>query len=112
MSVPLAASRMTAYHTGNNVCRLAAQGEIELAKSAVNEAFNRANVGAHNIVGGSVGNSVCSFDWFGVGDSAVLTRTIGAKNGHGTAVTLDNVATNCGCTVRLRVGRIRHPADT
>ena len=106
------ATRMTAVHLGNSVCRLAAQGEIELAKSAVNEAFNRANVGAHNVVGGSVGNTVCSFDWFGVGDSAAVTRTIGAQNGLGTAVTFDNFVTNCGCTVRVRVGRVRHPSNT
>ena len=105
-------TRMTAAHLGNSVCRLAAQGEIELAKSAVNEAFNRANVGAHKIVGGSVGNSVCSFDWFGVGDSTETTRTVGAQNGLGTAVTFDNSVENCGCTVRVRVGRIRHPANT
>jgi len=106
------ASRMTALHAGNSVCRLAAQGEIELAKSAVNEAFNRANVGAHNIVGGSVGNTVCAFDWFGVGDSAAVSRIIGAKNGLGTAVTLDDSVTSCGCTVRVRVGRVKHPANT
>ena len=112
MGYVASASRMTAFHSGNNVCRLAAQGEIELAKSAVNEAFNRANVGAHNIVGGSVGNTVCAFDWFGVGDSAAVTRTIGAQNGLGTAVTFDNFVTNCGCTVRVRVGRVRHPSNT
>ena len=102
------ASRMTAFHTGNSVCRLAAQGEIELAKSAVNEAFNRSNVGAHNLVGGSVGNTVCAFDWFGVGDTSPnpATRTIGAQNGLGTAVTLDESVSSCGCTVRVRVGRV------
>ncbi|MBR4617022.1 MAG: hypothetical protein IKO55_15550, partial [Kiritimatiellae bacterium] len=57
------ATRTTAMHLGNSVCRLAAQSEIELAKSAVNDAFNRANSGARRIVGGSVGNSVCAFDW-------------------------------------------------
>ena len=82
------ATRMTAMHLGNSVCRLAAQSEIELAKATVNDAFNRANVGAHNIVGGSVGNSICAFDWFGVGDSSPnpAARSIGAQNGHGTAM--------------------------
>lgn len=107
------ATRTTAMHLGNSVCRLAAQSEIELAKSAVNDAFNRANSGARRIVGGSVGNSVCAFDWFGVGDSSPnpATRSIGAQNGQGTAVTLDDKSTNCNCIVRVRVGRIRHPAD-
>ena len=103
------ATRMTSVHLGNNLCRLAAQSEIELAKTAVNDAFNRSNVGAH-IIG--VGTMVSAFDWFGVGDITTVTRTIGAQNGRGTSVTLDNSVTNCGCTVRVRVGRVRHPANT
>ena len=106
------ATRMTALHAGNNICRLAAQGEIELAKAAVNEAFNNSIARGAHIIGGSLGNSVCSFDWFGVGDNTTVTRTIGAQNGRGTAVTLDESAESCGCTVRVRAGRVRHPANT
>lgn len=106
------ATRMTALHAGNSICRLAAQGEIELAKAAVNEAFNNSIARGAHIIGGSLGNSVCSFDWFGVGDNTTVTRTIGAQNGRGTAVTLDESAESCGCTVRVRAGRIRHPANT
>ena len=105
------ATRLTAVHVGNNACRLAAQGEIELAKSAINDAFNRAIARRGRIVGGSMGSSVCSFDWFGVGDNTTVSRTIGAQNGLGTAVTLSESAENGGCTVRVRVGRVRHPAN-
>ena len=105
------ATRMTAIHLGNSACRLAAQGEIELAKTAVNEAFNNSIARGAHIIGGSVGSTVCAFDWFGVGDSTAVTRTIGAQNGRGTAVTLDESTSSCGCTVRVRVGRVKHPAD-
>ena len=104
------ATRLTAVHVGNNACRLAAQGEIELAKSAINDAFDRAIARSGRVVG--VGSSVSSFDWFGVGDNTTVSRTIGAQNGRGTAVTLSESAENGGCTVRVRVGRVRHPTNT
>ena len=106
------ATRMTAAYVGDSACRLAAQGEIELAKSAINDAFSRTIARGAHIVGGNMGNSVCSFDWFGVGDSTVLTRTIGAQNGLGTAVSLDESTETGGCTVRTRVARVVHPANT
>ena len=105
------ATRMTSVHLGDSACRLAAQGEIELAKTAINDAFNRSIARGAHIVGNSLGGAVCSFDWFGVGDVTAVTRTIGAQNGLGTAVTLDESATTGGCTVRVRVGRVVHPRN-
>ena len=106
------ATRMTSVHLGNSICRLAAQSEIELAKAAINDAFNRSIARGAHVIGGTLGSTVCAFDWFGVGDATTLTRTIGAKNGRGTAVTLDEMATNASCTVRVRIGRVNHPSNT
>ncbi len=106
------ATRMTSVHLGDSACRLAAQGEIELAKAAINDAFNRSVARGAHIIGTGVGGTVCSFDWFGTGDDTTLTRTVGAKNGRGTSVTLDDSVESGGCTVRVRVGRVRHPANT
>ena len=106
------ATRMTSLHLGNSICRLASQSEIELAKAAINDAFNRSIARGAHIIGGTMGSTVCAFDWFGVGDSTTLTRTIGAQNGRGAAVTLDEMATNAFCTVRVRIGRVTHPANT
>ena len=107
------AARLTAYHEGNSVCRLVAQGEIELAKAAIYDAFSHSIArGAHVIGVGETIGTVNSFDWFGVGDTTSLTRTIGAKNGLGTAVTFDESVTNCGCVVKVRIGRVKHPQNT
>ena len=105
------ATRITASYVGDSSCRLAAQGEIELAKAAINDAFNRTIARGARIIGGNMGTSVCAFDWFGVGDSTTLTRTLGAQNGLGTAVTLDDAVETGGCTVRTRIARVRHPAN-
>lgn len=106
------ATRVTSAYVGDSACRLAAQGEIELAKAAINEAFNNTVARGAHIIGGNMGNTVCSFDWFGVGDDTTVTRTIGAQNGLGSPVTLSESSENCGCTVRVRVARVRHPANT
>ncbi|MBO7720860.1 MAG: hypothetical protein J6T01_00470 [Kiritimatiellae bacterium] len=105
------ATRATAVYVGDNACRLAAQSEIELAKAAINDEFNRSIARGAHIIGGTMGSTVCSFDWFGVGDSTAVRRNIGAQNGRGTSVTLDESVTNGPCTVRVRVGRINHPAN-
>ncbi|MBO7684458.1 MAG: hypothetical protein J6T51_07010 [Kiritimatiellae bacterium] len=105
-----AATRMTSAHLGDDACRLAAQGEIELAKVAINGAFTDAVVRRTSLVGANVSGAYCAFDWFGTGDDMALTRTIGARNGQGTAVTLDDSVEAGGCTVRVRVARVRHPA--
>ena len=106
------ATRITNAYVGDSACRLAAQGEIELAKAAVNEAFNNTVARGAHIIGGNMGNTVCSFDWFGVGDNTTVTRSIGAQNGLGSPVTLSDSVDSCGCTVRVRVARVRHPANT
>ena len=106
------ATRVTSAYVGDSACRLAAQGEIELAKAAINEAFNNTVARGAHIIGGNMGNTVCSFDWFGVGDDTTVTRTIGAQNGLGSPVTLSESSENGGCTVRVRVARVRHPANT
>ena len=106
------ATRMTNAYVGDSACRLAAQGEIELAKAAINEAFNNTIARGAHVIGGSMGNTVCAFDWFGVGDDTSVTRTIGAQNGLGTPVTLSESVETGGCTVRVRIGRVRHPANT
>ena len=101
------ATRMTSLHLGNSVCRLAAQSEIELAKAAINDAFNRSIARGAHIIGGTMGSTVCAFDWFGVGDSTTLTRTIGAQNGRGTAVTLDEIiADTISATESERTSRV------
>jgi hypothetical protein len=105
-------TRATAVYVGEDVCRLAAQSEIEIAKSAINDRFSRSIArGAHII--DTMGSTVLSsFDWFGVGDQTTVTRTIGAMNGKGTALTLAESSVTQGCTVRVRVARILHPANT
>ncbi|MBQ3343469.1 MAG: hypothetical protein IJG84_16330 [Kiritimatiellae bacterium] len=106
------ATRMTSAHLGDDACRLAAQGEIELAKTAINSEFTAAVVNRFNNPGMNMNMyGTCAFDWFGTGDDTTLTRTIGAKNGLGTAVTLDDSVESGGCTVRVRVGRVYHPAN-
>ena len=109
------ATHMTSAHLGDDACRLAAQGEIELAKTAINSAFTDAVVRRTSLVGANISGSVCAFDWFGTGDDTTLTRTIGAKNGLGTALTLDDyvdiVYKTFTVRVRVRVGRVYHPAN-
>lgn len=108
-----AAARQTAIHLGNDVCLLAAQSEIEFAKAALNEGFSQGVArGAHIIGAGDTLGTVNSFDWFGVGDSTTVTRSLGAKNGRGTPVELDECVTNMGCTVKVRFARVNHPANT
>ena len=118
------ATRMTSAHLGDDACRMAAQGEIELAKTAINSAFTDAVVNRTSLVGANISGAVCAFDWFGTGDDTTLTRTIGAKNGLGTALTLSDSVVRYGesetdlynvsqhpITVRVRIGRVYHPAN-
>lgn len=105
------ATRRTSVFIGDNACRLAAQGEIELARSAIHDAFIRTVACGARVMAVGPGMSASAFDWFGTGDSTAVTRTIGAQNGLGTAVTLDDSAQSGGCTVRVRVGRVLRPAD-
>ena len=60
------AARATAIAIGRDSCRLAAQGEIEVAKSVINTAFVRSIERSARIVGGDTLGStkISSFDWF------------------------------------------------
>ena len=102
--------RATAIYTGRDACRLAAQSEIEVAKSVVNAAFIRSIERSAHIVGGdTIGStSVSSFDWFEAYSGTTAKRTIGTKN----PVTLDAAITNMGCVVKVRIGTVEHPVGT
>ena len=58
--------RSAAIYTGRDVCRLAAQSEIEVAKTVVNTAFIKSIERSARIIGGDTigSSSVSSFDWF------------------------------------------------
>ena len=99
------ASRMTGYYEGKNICRLAAQSEIELAKAAINYRFELSLNRSARIIGGdSFGSSASSYDWFEAFNGTTAKRTIGAKN----TLTLANVVTNNGCVVKVRIGSVEH----
>ncbi len=98
-------TRMTSLYLGNDVCRLAAQSEIEIAKSVVYRGFlNSPKMkGAKVIVGGSLSDSV--FDWFGSHTSGQVLRQIGTD----PVVQFDEVVTTMGCDVRVGVARVERP---
>lgn len=107
-------ARFAAEAVGRDICRLAAQSEIELAKEAI---FNRfqGTVGAKsNVITAEILNSnkakkaPSSFDWFEAYSGNTAKKTIGTGT---TAITFDDSVTVNGCTVRTRVGRIDHPAN-
>ncbi|MBQ6137024.1 MAG: hypothetical protein IJI73_06615, partial [Kiritimatiellae bacterium] len=107
------ASRMTAYYEGKNVCRLAAQSEIELAKAAINRQFEYSLNRSARIVGGdAIGlSSTCSYDWFESYSGTTAKKTIGKMVGTKDAtLTLADVVTNNGCLVKVRIGRVEHTA--
>ncbi|MBR1920476.1 MAG: hypothetical protein IJ829_00575 [Kiritimatiellae bacterium] len=100
------AVRASAAAVARDVCRLAAQSEIEIAKTAVNTAFVKSIERSARIVGGdTIGSTgVSSFDWFEAYSGPAAKRTIGARNG----VTLDYAATNLDCVVKVRIGAVEH----
>lgn len=102
--------RATAIYTGRDVCRLAAQSEIEAAKTVVNAAFIRSIERSARIIGGDTigSSSVSSFDWFEAYSSSTAKRTIGTRNG----VTFDYSVTNMDCTVKVRIGAVEHTVGT
>ena len=105
------ASRMSAYYENKNLCRLAAQSEIELAKAAIDHQFEYSLNRSARIVGGDAMGltSASSYDWFEAYNGSTTKRTIGKVVGTKDAtLTLANVVTNNGCTVKVRVGRIEH----
>lgn len=99
------ASRMTGYYEGKNICRLAAQSEIELAKAAINYRFELSLNRSARIIGGDTfGASTSSYDWFEAYGETTAKKTIGAKN----TLTLADSVTNNGCVVKVRIGRVEH----
>ena len=104
------AQRQTAIALGRDVCRLAAQSEIELAKSAVFYRFMLSLNRSARIIGGEVlgTKSASSFDWFEAYSGKTAKKTIGAKN----TVTFADSVENGGCTVKVRVGKVEHPVGT
>ena len=60
------ATRQTALAIGRDVCRLAAQSAIEIAKARVNASFQQTISAQARVVGSSIGStSTSAFDWFG-----------------------------------------------
>ena len=102
--------RATAIYTGRDICRLAAQSEIEAAKTVVNAAFIRSIERSARIIGGDTigSSSVSSFDWFEAYSSSTAKRTIGTRNG----VTFDYSVTNMDCVVKVRIGAVEHTVGT
>lgn len=101
------ASRMTGYYEGKNICRLAAQSEIELAKSAINYHFELSLNRTARIIGAdSIGQSTSSYDWFEAYSGTSAKRTIGPADKR--PITLAEVVTNNGCLVKVRIGRVEH----
>ena len=103
-------ARYAAAAVGRDVCRLAAQSEIELAKSVVYYRFMLSLNRSARIIGGdTIGSqSASSFDWFEAYSSKTAKNTIGTKN----TVTFANSVTNNGCVVKVRVGRVEHEVGT
>jgi hypothetical protein len=105
------ASRMTGYYESKNICRLAAQSEIELAKAAINRQFEYSLNRSARIVGGdAMGlSSTSSYDWFEEYSGDTVKKTIGKAVGTKVAtLTLADVVTNNGCIVKVRIGRVEH----
>ena len=102
--------RATAIYTGRDICRLAAQGEIEAAKTIVNAAFIKSIERSARIIGGDTigSSSVSSFDWCEAYSSPTAKRTIGARNG----VTFDYSVTNMNCAVKVCIGAVEHAVGT
>ena len=102
--------RATAIYMARDACRLAAQSEIEVAKTVVNTAFIKSIERSARIIGGDTigSSSVSSFDWFEAYSSPMAKRTIGTKN----PVTLDSVVTNMGSVVKVRIGTVEHVVGT
>lgn len=100
------AQRATAIAVGRDVCRLAAQSEIELAKSAIFYRFQLSLNRSARIVGGTaIGTSTASsFDWFEAYSSKTAKKTIGTRN----MITFADSVSNNGCDVKVRIGRVDH----
>ena len=100
------ATRQTSLAVGRDVCRLAAQSGIELAKTEVNAAFQRTISASARIIGSSISGveSTSAFDWFESYSGTSPKSTIGRSN----TVNIGGDRTLCGCTVRVGIGRVQH----
>ena len=102
------ATRFADRAIGDDICRLAAQSEIELAKGAIYRGFQQSPRmrGAKTIVGGSLGDTSASvFDWFGSYSGGTVRGWVGT----GPVVTFDDETEGPGgCRVRVGIGRIVH----
>ena len=99
------AKRRTAMAIGRDVCRLAAQSAIEIAKARVNAAFQQTISAQARVVGSTIGsNSTSAFDWFGSYSGTVPKFTIGRDN----AVNLGGTTNLCGCIAMVGIGRVQH----
>lgn len=104
------ATRQTAAAIDRDLCRLAAQSEIEIAKAAVDYRYQLSLNRTARIVGGTAIGSFAtnSFDWFESYTGTTPKRTIGTRN----PLTLENSVVRDGCTVRVRIGRVDHVAGS
>ena len=97
------ATRQTAQAIGRDVCRLAAQSGIEIAKARIYAAFSSTISASARVIG--VGSSTTSaFDWFSAYSGSSAKRTIGTKN----TLTLPVSSEISGCTVRTGIARVEH----
>lgn len=93
------ATRATVLYENKSRCRLAAQSEIEHAKTLIYNGF-QASVDKKAKHVGFVASY--TFDWFEA--SSTSKRTIGTT----PVVTLPFVSTNNGCSVKTRIARVEH----
>ena len=101
------ATRHTALAVGRDVCRLAAQSAIEIAKAEVNAAFQQTISAQARVVGSTIGsNSTSAFDWFESYSGTTPKFTIGRDN----PVSLGGATNLCGCIARVGIGRVQHEA--
>lgn len=100
------ATRQASLAVGRDVCRLAAQSGIELAKTEVNAAFQKTISASARIIGASLSGaeSTSAFDWFEAYSGTSPKTTIGRSN----TVNVGGDRTICGCAVKVGIGRVRH----
>ena len=99
------ATRHTTLAIGRDVCRLAAQSAMEIAKARVNAAFQQTISAQARVVGATLGsNSTSAFDWFEAYSGTVPKFTIGRDG----AVNIGGATNLCGCIVRVGIGRVQH----
>ena len=99
------ATRQTTLAVGRDVCRLAAQSAIEIAKAEVNAAFQQTISAQARVVGANIGStSTSAFDWFEAYSGTTPKMAIGV----GGVVDLSGPMQFGDCTVRVGIGRVEH----